>query len=471
MKTSEAMNTSIRGLFRLALAPLLLIPLFAQLPASQQAQVDQAVEKVLVRTGVVGASIAIVKDGKLAYAHAYGFARLEDKVPATPEMRYKIGSNSKQLTATAILLLADEGKLSLADPVARFFPDLTRANEITIRQLLSHTSGYEDYYALDYVAPYMVLPTTADAIMATWAKKALNFDPGTKWQYSNTNYVIAGAIIEKITGRPLIDFLRLRIFEKLGMKSPIDVDGQSWSLADPTGYTRFALGPPRVAIPEGPKWIFAAGELAMTPSDMARWDISLMNGTILKPHLLRELTAEVHLKNGAATGYALGLGIANDRGRRIWRHGGGTSGFVSANTTYPDDRMAITVFTNQDDPAASQIAHDLQNLLLAPPPDPNSANSLELIKTVYGQLANGQLDRTLLTSDANSYFTPLALADYAASLKPLGDPVSIEETSATERGGMSYRYYRVKTSSKELTLSCFITPQGKLDQFLVFPAN
>jgi D-alanyl-D-alanine carboxypeptidase len=465
------MNSTLRVSIKLAIAWSFLSPLWAQLPASKQAIIDQAVKDVLARTGVVGASIAIVQDGKLAYAHAYGLARIEGRVPADSSMRYKIGSNSKQITATAMLLLADEGKVSLDDPVSRFFPELTRASEITIRQLLSHTSGYEDYYALDYVAPYMVLPTTPEGIMNLWGKKGLNFDPGTRWQYSNTNFVIAGAIIEKITGRPLIDFLRERIFSKLGMQSPIDVDAQPWSALDPLGYTRFALGPPRVAVPEGPKWIFAAGELAMTPSDMAVWDISLMNGAVLKPALLKELTTEVHLKNGAGTGYGLGLGIASQNGRRVWAHGGGTSGFISSNTTYPDDRLAITVFTNQDDPAAQDIARDLRRILLAPERDPASANSLELIKTVYAQLSSGKLDRSLLTNDANAYFTPEALADYAASLKPLGAPVSIEETSATERGGMSYRYYKVKTVSKELTISTFIMPEGKLDQFLVYPAN
>lgn len=156
--------------------------LYAELPKEEQAAVDRAVERTLARTGVPSASIAIVQDGRVAYARAYGLARLDGKVPANPGMRYKIGSNSKQITATAMLLLADEGKVSLDDPVARFFPDLTRAKEITIRQLLSHTSGYEDYYALDYVAPYMIVPTTAESIMNQWGKKPLNFDPGTRWQ-------------------------------------------------------------------------------------------------------------------------------------------------------------------------------------------------------------------------------------------------------------------------------------------------
>lgn len=451
-------------------ASLLTTCAFAQITPETRSAVDQAVTKVIAKSGIASASIAIVKDGKLAYEQAYGFADLESKKAATPAMRYKIGSNSKQITASAILLLSDEGKISLDDPVSRFFPDLTRANEVTIRQLLSHTSGYEDFYPLDYVAPYMAQPSTPQKIMDIWGKKPLNFDPGTQWQYSNTNYTIAGAIVEKLAGQPIFDFVRARVFAPLGMKSPIDADKQPWSKNDPIGYTRFALGPPRAAVPEGSAWIFAAGELAMTPSDMALWDISLMNGTVLKPELLKQLTTEVHLKNGAGTGYGLGLGIGNSDGHRVWSHGGGTSGFISSNTTYPDDRMAITVFTNQDDPAAHEIARDIEQILKSPAVDPNSIKAFVLVQKVYLQLSEGKLDRSLLTSDANAYFTPQAIADYAASLKPLGAPSGFKETSATERGGMSYRYYRLQTKSKALSISTFITPEGKLDQFLVYPA-
>jgi CubicO group peptidase (beta-lactamase class C family) len=450
---------------------LLTIRALAQMTPQTREAIDQAVAKVVAKSGIASASIAIVQDGKLAYAQAYGFADLETKKHATPAMRYKIGSNSKQITATAILLLSDEGKISLDDPVARFFPDLTRAQEVTIRELLSHTSGYEDYYALDYVAPYMAQPTTAGKIMDTWGKKPLNFDPGTQWQYSNTNFTIAGVIAEKLAGQPLMDFLRARIFTPLHMTSPIDVDQQPWSKEDAIGYTRFALGPPRVAVPEGPNWIFAAGELAMTPSDMALWDISLMRGTILKPELLRQLTTEVHLKNGAGTGYGLGLGVRNEDGHRIWSHGGGTSGFISFNTTYPDDHMAITVFTNQDDPAAHEIARDLERILKRPAVDPDSAKDLILVQSVFKQLTQGKLDRSLLTSDANAYFTDQAIADYASSLKGIGSPSEFQETNSSNRGGMSYRFYRVQAKSRTLTVSTFITPGGKVDQFLVYPAS
>jgi len=138
---------------KLILAAFLTLPALAQMTPQTREAIDQAVTKIVAKSGIASASIAIVQDGKLAYAQAYGFADLETKKPATPAMRYKIGSNSKQITATALLLLSDEGKISLDDRVARFFPDLTRAQEVTIRELLSHTSGYEDYYALDYVAP------------------------------------------------------------------------------------------------------------------------------------------------------------------------------------------------------------------------------------------------------------------------------------------------------------------------------
>jgi CubicO group peptidase (beta-lactamase class C family) len=157
-----------------------------------RASIDEAAAEVLQTTGAPSASVAVVRDGAIAYVHAYGLAIIEPPTPATTEMRYSIGSISKQFTAAAILLLADDRKLSLDDKVAKWLPDLTRANEVTIRQLLSMTSGYQDFWPQDYVMPPMMRPTTAQQIMNGWAKIPLDFEPGSKWQYSNTNYVIAG---------------------------------------------------------------------------------------------------------------------------------------------------------------------------------------------------------------------------------------------------------------------------------------
>ena len=181
----------------------------AELPGDARETIDRKVAEVLKETGAPGASLAIVKDGAIVYAKAYGIARLgPPPLPAAESMRYSIGSISKQFTAAAILLLAEEGKVSLDDRVVRWLPGLTRAKDVTIRQLLSMTSGYQDFWPQDYVMPPMRKPVTAEAILERWAKKPLDFEPGTKWQYSNTNYVAAGVIAEKAAGQSLLDFLQ-----------------------------------------------------------------------------------------------------------------------------------------------------------------------------------------------------------------------------------------------------------------------
>jgi CubicO group peptidase (beta-lactamase class C family) len=447
------------------------LPGFAELPAAQQAAIDAAVKKTMAEAGVASVSIAIVKDAQIAYVHAYGDARLQPKTPATPAMRYKIASNSKQITATAILLLAEDGKLSVDDPVSRFLPDLTRANEVTIRELLSHTSGYQDYYPLDYVAPFMAQKASPQHIVDTWAKKPLDFDPGTQWQYSNTNYTIAGLIIEKITGKPVIEFLRERIFNPLGMHSPIDVDAVPWSDADATGYVRYALGPSRVAPGEAQGWMYAAGELGMTASDLALWDISLMNDTVLKPASLQELTTEVHLKNGAGTGYALGLGVSNRNGHRKWSHGGGADGFISENFTLPDDKISVTVLTNQEDPAPHRIAADIQDILIAPAADPDAPAALARVRRIFSGLQDGKLDRSLFSEDGKAYFTAAVIADFRTSLQPLGAPLEFKQSGMSHRGGMVFRSFSIKTARKALELTTFATPEGKLAQYMIYPVE
>ncbi len=252
----------------------------------------------------------------------------------------------------------------------------------------------------------MVRNITPGGILDIWAKKPLDFEPGTRWQYSNTNYVIIGQIIEKITGKPLIDFLRTRIFGPLGMGSPIDESLGPWDDSDPTGYETFALGPPRPAKPEGNGWMYAMGELAMTAEDLARWDISLMNDTILQPASLKTLTTEVLLKSGTGTRYALGLDVStNSDGHRHWSHGGEASGFISSNATLPDDHAAVAVLTNGQGRAASSIERQIEDLMLAPAADPEAAPALERAKQLFAGLQKCQLNKSLLTSDAIAYFT------------------------------------------------------------------
>jgi D-alanyl-D-alanine carboxypeptidase len=441
----------------------------SQLPQDLREKIDKLSAETLAKTGVPSASVAVVKDGRVVYLKAYGDARVEPRVPATPEMRYSIGSISKQFTAAAILLLQEQGKLSLDDKVSKFFPELTRANEITIRQLLSHTSGYQDYWPQDYVMPFMLQPATSRKILDMWARKPLDFEPGTKWQYSNTGYVVAGAIAEKVSGTPLLQFLREKVFTPLGMKSITDINEERLTESDPVGYQRFALGPPRVAPKEGKGWLFAAAELAMTAEDLAKWDISVIERKLLKPSSYRELETENVLANGLGTRYGLGVSVRSEGGRRSISHGGEVSGFTAENVVFPDERVAVVALTNQDAAGAgSEIAHGVASLLFASN-DPVTLQKTEQARKIFEGLQRGTIDRSLFTEDANFYFSEQAVKDFASSLGPLGAPQEFTQVNQGLRGGMTLRAYSVKLKDRALSVWTYETPDGKLEQYQVAP--
>ncbi len=431
-------------------------------------QLDEIAAKALKDSGAPSVSVAIVQNGRIAAEKAYGEARLDPPVDASPAMRYCIGSVSKQFLAAAVLLLVQDKRLSLDDRVSKYRPGLTRANEVTIRELLSHTSGYQDYYPQDYVPPFMLEPVTAAGILDIWAKKPLDFDPGTRWQYSNTNFVIAGQIIERVTGGPFFAFLEKRILQPLGMRSAIDLDEHQLTTADAAGYTRFALGPIRAAQSEARGWVYAAGELAMTAHDLALWDIALMDGKVLNKASFDAMATAARLNNGAPTTYGLGIGVANSNNRLMLSHGGAVSGFVSSNTLWPEQRAAIVVFSNMDaSNATSGIVQGLTPLLFTAPEDPEADAALRQARQIFDGLREGRIDRTLLSPNASAFFTPQILADASAGLKDLGAVESFRQASTSLRGGMRVRIFQVRCKDKSLRVVTLTLPDGKLEQYLV----
>ena len=441
----------------------------AALDANLRAAIDSAVRDALIATGAPSASIAVVRDGRIAYVQAYGSARLSPASPASPGMRYSIGSVSKQFTATAVLMLAEEGKLSLDDPVSRFVPGLTRGDEVTIRELLSHTSGYQDYWPQDYVPPFMLQPTTAQAILDRWAKKPLDFEPGAQYQYSNTGYVLAGVIVEKASGTPLLPFLSARIFRPLAMASVANIDQERLGDTDPVGYLRYALGPPRPAPKEGKGWLFAAGELAMTAEDLARWNVAMLQQKLLKPSSYVQMQTEVLLKNGLGISYGLGLDVKKRDGHRLLEHGGEVSGFTSDNMVFPDDAAAVTVLVNQDSIDTSGVlAGKIADLLFA---RGGAAAAEARARQIFEALQKGQLDRSQFTSNANSYFTEQAIGDFAASLGPLGAPKEVTQSRSSERGGMTFRLFDVKFAGRKLAIWERDMPDGKIEQYQVMATD
>ncbi len=455
----------------LALSPVALLlsaSAFAEIPQGLETQLDGQIGAALRRVEAPSVSVAVVENGRVAYVRAFGMADLENQRPATVETRYAIGSISKQFTAAALLLLQEQGKLSLDERVSKYFTDLTRANEITIRQLLSHTSGYEDYAPQDYIIPDWTQPISPAAILDRWARKPLNFDPGSKWQYSNTNYVLAGEIFEKVAGQPLVAFLKERIFAPLGMTSAGDWPPDS--PGDARAYTRYALGPARLTKREAQGWYFAAGELAMTPSDLAKWDVAFLERRILTPKSWDELTTEVKLSNGDSTHYALGLTLADLNGMPVFQHGGEVSGFISSNSVFPTRGGAVVVLSNEDvvnlvGPLSRQIA---TTVFLRPK---ESSIPTAEVSRILLDLQKGRIDRGLLSTNANSYFTPAALRDCRTSLGALGKLKSVSGVSENDRGGMTHRAYIAEFAKKTVQLNVYILPDGKYEQFLVVASS
>lgn len=442
-----------------------------QVPDATASAMDAAAAQVLAATGVPSASVAVVEGGKIAYVKAYGKARLTPAMDAAPEMQYPIGSISKQFTAAALLFLVQEGKLTLDDPVAKFLPELTRAKEVTVRQVLSMTSGYQDYWPEDYVMTSMMVPTTPEHILEVWGKKPLDFEPGTEWQYSNTNYVIAGRIVEIVGGKPLVEQLEERIFRPLGMTGVFNQDASRLPAGDPTGYYRHALGPLRPAPLEGMGWMFAAGELAMPARDLALWNISLMNRSLLSAASYDAMFAEVKLKDGKGTGYGLGVDVGERDGHRYVAHSGEVSGFVAQNTVFPADKVAVTVLTNEDaSSAAGALARAISPLVLGGAAGASSATTKAAEARALGifvGLQEGKIDRSQLTALCDAYFTAEAVEDYATSLKPLGVPSGFAQTTEEKRGGMTFRVFRADFAGRQLRVTTYEEPDGKLEQYLV----
>ena len=456
-----------------ALLALVALPATAQpLTQAEIGQVDQLVAKTLADTGVPSAEIAIVRDGKLVLDKAYGKAN--EKLPANPALPYQIASNSKQFTAMALLLLEDEGKLSLDDRVAKYIPGITQGDRITIRQLISHTSGLQDFWPQDYSFVDMERSTTPQQILDKWAKKPLDFEPGTRWQYSNTGYVVAGLIAEKVSGQPLLAYLHRKIFDPLGMTSVRDQDDTN-TPAFPAGYKRNVLGPVRIAQQPGRGWLYAAGELSMTAADLAKWDIARMNRALIPASDWVEQETPVLRTDGRTNGYGLGVFNHYQRERHVIDHGGEAVGFLTQNTVYPETKDAIVVFTNADFSGATDtLTAGIEKIVLDSPEAAlaSEGDRLADVKALYDALVAGKPDRSKLTPDLNYYFNPTTLGDYSSSLAPLREPRIEMKRAPRLRGGFVNRNYTLHyAGGKDLTLVTYAEPgrSGRWEQFMIMP--
>lgn len=448
---------------------------FSQVSPDTEANVAAIANRVLHDTGVPSASIAFAQNGKLVYSKAFGLAHINPSVPATSSMAYPIGSITKQFTATAVMLLVQQGKLSLEDKVSKYFPELTRSNDVTLRNLMTMTSGYQDFAPQDYIIPEWLKTVDPLTVVHQFATKPLDFEPGTEWQYSNTNYEIVALIVQKVSGEPLSTFIRQHVLVPAGIENVVNTYTDRDKLRV-TGYVSVALQPVREQQLEGTGWAFGDGDLAMPASSLVQWDLCMARECLLSRDSYVAMETPFHFTSGKNKGedshYGLGIHVGMRGTDRIFQHGGEVGGFVSENVVYPDRKAAIAVLTNEvASEAASQIAREIAPLVLgsaAPEKAETPASKFEAeLKSILTGFGRGQIERELFTANANSYFDQAALADFQAELVVLGPIVSVTRMNEFSRGGMTGGFYKVTCEHGSVLVSTYVMPDGKIEQLLI----
>jgi D-alanyl-D-alanine carboxypeptidase len=312
----------------------------------QTAAIDAIGRRSVDERGAPSVEIAITKNGAIVYQKGFGLRNVEDAVPPDAQTRYPIGSNTKQFTAAAILLLQDDGKLNVDDRLAKYLPEIPHANEVTLRNLLMHTGGYAEFTEIETFDELGARPATPAQVVAPVVKLPLGFKPGSKRQYSNTGYMLLQMVIERLSGTSYADFLQRRIFTPLGMSSTYVRDSGDTKADVATEYTNFALGPWEHAMYLDYTWFGGAGAIISNAADLAKWNAGLDGGKLLSARSLREMQTPVKVP-GIFPDYGFALNISKlPNGHRMISHGGNTTGAATQDARFPDDRLGIIVLAN-----------------------------------------------------------------------------------------------------------------------------
>lgn len=399
--------------------------------ASDAVTTDQAkriaadVTAILHDSAAPGAAIAIAKGGRIVYSHAYGLRDREQGLPAAVGTHYEIGSITKQFTAAAILQLQEAGKLRIDDKVAAYLPGAPHAAEVTLRQLLSHTSGLPEYLDAMDADHTIDKPATFDQLMAHIAGKPLDFVPGSHRTYSNTGYAMLGRIIELVSDESYRHYVQTHLLDPAGMR-------QTFTVADEGRLPDMALGYSREkgrtgragTIGDSVGW--AAGFLVSTVGDLQQWNIALQGGRIVTPADYALMSTSVKTADGGDAGYGFGLFVDTLDGQPRVGHTGGSLGFTTANEYFPKQGVQIIVFTNgKDDPEPGErintaVFEELYPDLAAAAARPaagEDATTTAAVKAVFLQWQHG-------TADAAPLSAKLAAKMQAGLAKRLGDQLA-----------------------------------------------
>ena len=424
-------------------------------------KIDRYIHAEMEQQKIPGISLAVVRDGKISILKSYGFANVEHRVPIKPETVFQSGSIGKQFTAAAVMILVQDGKISLNDKISKYFPDAPEAwKDITVWHLLTHTSGMGDYPAeINLRGDY-----TEEKYFEHFKKAPLNFATGTNWDYSNVGYVILGILIRKVTGMYYADFLQERVFKPLGMTTARAISEDDIVPNRASGY-RLSNGELK-----NQEWVSpstnstADGSLYFTILDLAKWDAALYTDELLKQSSRDQIWTPVKLNSGKRKGYGFGWFTEIQHRRRIVFHGGAWQGFKSFIVRFPDERLSIIFFANLWDTRDFRLARGLVSIFypeFALPPiktiEDKEPKVKALVRQVLLQLSKGNKNRDLFTPESS-----IKAEQIADSLNSLSLPVAIIHSSELieRRQEGTLRVYRYLLTDIGKTLVCTVKLTG-----------
>ena len=464
------------------------IPPHAPLDPQQLHGIDSFVNSEMHRLRIPGVAVGVYSRGNLLLDKGYGLANVELNVPVKPYTVFESGSVGKQFTATAILLLAQDNKLSLDDSITKYFPDAPATwKPILIKNLLSHTSGLADYTTPALAGPtgpfYLRLDFTEDQLVTKIEALPIEFAPGDKWAYRNTNYLLLGILIHRVSGIPFADFLHQRIFAPLGMSATRVISETDIIPNRSAGY-QIGFGDQL----KNQDWVSPTfnstgdGSLYLNVLDMARWDAAFYNTQLLNQSSLDRMLTVYPLNDGKPNPnqYGFGWWIRQQNNHKVIEHGGNWQGFTSDISRYPDDNLTVVVLTNLDAAHSSPdlMAHVIAGLV-SPPLAPAKLSAISDTQPAIAATLTKVLDHVTASEDIRPLFstafaanlTPEAIAgarQTLATLWPAGTLTLVKRVSPPGTPALT-SVFRLTKADNVLMILLFTDPDGKISNFQFLP--
>lgn len=434
---------------------------------SRADEVDDYVRSEMLEQHVPGLSLAVVRNGRIVKANGYGLASLELNALATAETVYPIASVTKQFTAAAILLLVQDGKLGLDDRISRYLEKTPAAwREVTVRQLLANTSGIKDH--LNEMHGRTCNGTSPEEIAAHIGELPLNFAPGSQWLYSNTNYLLLGMILQKVSGKPFDEFLAERVFRPLGMQATRRNSRGDVIPNRAAGYVRDGARLRNSPFLEPTLYDNADAGLLSSVLDLARWDAALYGDSLLKGPSREQMWTPVRLASGASYPYGLGWHLDDVNGHRLVYHDGNRADGSSILARYLDDKLTVIVLANRSDVNTGRIARHVAGLVIPAlmpadrPIEDTEPRVTALVKTVLLAIQDGTVGPEPFTAEMWKGFYPAGVKGFQSVLQSSGAFKSIALLARKAEGETRTYRYRVVFGQTSLVLDFTLTKENKI---------